>query len=299
MTGQWSGQKGRRTKKKERAKYIERKTEREREWSILSVKHRDLALHAPRWLCPGYNICRTWWATIYGSKDHLRLSSSVSSSSIMSAQDQHKWLFSKENQKMKKTSVKEKNAGKICRAKRRGAMQTQLNSFVPSGCLWRLFIQPISLMLTPRKLSVGPGQAKTRLKMLSSCRPFCSCILIFFFDIFLYPALVPAVRLLTAKLHLIFIGLIVFLQARKLPSLVKHKLFIYYLFNNNDIKIRFESKVYLFDIVYVWSKYFIIRDFTLCPSKNHSIFNMNIDLSILWSKDSFGRKLESHNLKNI
>lgn len=139
--------------------YRERR-ERARESSILSVKHRDLALHSPRWLWPSYNICRTWWATIYGSKDHFRLSSSASSSSIMSAEDQHKWLFSKENQKMKKTSVRNENTGKICTAKRRGAMQTQLNSFVPSGCLWRLFIQPMSLMLTrPEVISwLRPGQ---------------------------------------------------------------------------------------------------------------------------------------------
>lgn len=249
--------------------YRERR-ERARESSILSVKHRDLALHGPRWLWPSYNICRTWWATIYGSKDLFRLSSSASSSSIMSVEDQHKWLFSKENQKMKNTSVKRMQAKYVQQSEEE---RCKLNS-TP---LCQVAVYGVcSSSPAPRKLSVDSGQAKTRLKMLSSCWPFCSCILIFFFDIFLYPALEPVVTLLTAELHLIFIGLIVFLQARKLSFIVKfiiHYSFIIYSFiiywtimalYELDIKIRFESKFYLFMLfkrLFVWSKYFIFTDF--------------------------------------
>lgn len=104
----------------------------------------------------------------------------------------------------------------------------------------------------PRKLSVDSGQAKTRLKMLSSCWPFCSCILIFFFWHISIPCTWACSYTLDCRTSFDFYRVDcvstsseAFLYCKIHYSLFIYYLFIYYLLNNNGIIAWHQDKVWI------------------------------------------------------
>lgn len=227
-----------------------RERARERESSILSVKHRDLALHSPRWLWPSYNICRTWWATIYGSKDLFRLSSSASSSSIMSVEDQHKWLFSKENQKMKNTSVKRMQAKYVQQSEEE---RCKLNS--TPLCQVAVYgvcsSSPCPSCWPPGSYQLTPARPRRGLKCCPLAGHFVAAFWFFFRHISI-PCTWACSYSLDCKTSFDFYRVDcvstsseAFLYCKIHYSLFIYYLFIYYLLNNNGIIAWHQDKLWI------------------------------------------------------